>query len=150
MIKKVNFLIVMLVFLCFFSPLYAISEIYTSFLSNQAVSAYDTVAYFTKNKAVKGDSKYTYRWKQAEWFFSSQKHKDLFIANPEKYAPQYGGYCSWKVSLNGTASSDPKAWKIINDKLYLNYSLAVQKRWEKEALSNIKKADYYWPLILAH
>ena len=67
---------------------------------------------------------------------------------PEKYAPQYGGYCAWAVSQGYTASSDPTAWKIVNGKLYLNYSVGVQRKWSEDIPGNIAKADSNWPNVL--
>lgn len=57
-----------------------------------AIKGYDTVAYHTKGQALKGSSKYAYKWNDAKWYFSSQEHMDFFIKDPEKYAPRYGGY----------------------------------------------------------
>jgi hypothetical protein len=71
----------------------------------------------------------------------------LFAADPEKYAPQYGGYCAWAVSQGYTAEIDPEAWSVVDDKLYLNYSLDVQKQWQQDVPGNITKADANWPGI---
>jgi YHS domain-containing protein len=57
-----------------------------------AIKGYDSVAYHTEGRAVKGDSKYSYKWNDAKWYFTSNENMDLFIKDPEKYAPQYGGY----------------------------------------------------------
>ena len=57
-----------------------------------AIKGYDTVAYHTEGRAVKGTSEYTYKWNDAKWYFSSAENKNLFAADPERYAPQYGGY----------------------------------------------------------
>ena len=107
-------------------------EIYTSFFSNKAVSGYDTVAYFTEGKPVKGNKKYQYTYRGSVWFFSSEKNKAKFIALPDKYAPQYGGFCAWAVSEKKTrASSDPEIWKIVEGKLYLNYDQSIQDKMVK-------------------
>ena len=76
------------------------------------------------------------------------------IATPSRpirsgYAPQYGGYCAWAVSQGYTAPIDPKAWKVVDGKLYLNYSKSVQKNWEKDIPGHIVSADGHWPRILA-
>ncbi|HTJ77481.1 MAG TPA: YHS domain-containing (seleno)protein [Rariglobus sp.] len=113
-----------------------------------AIKGYDPVAYFTDGKAVKGDSDYSFEWNGAEWRFASAAHRDLFKANPVKYAPQYGGYCAWAVSRGYTAGIDPEAWKIVNDRLYLNYSMKVQKQWAEDIPGNISKAEENWPKIL--
>lgn len=78
----------------------------------------------------------------------SQQNLELFEDNPRKYIPQYGGYCAWAVSQGYTANIDPNAWRIINEKLYLNYSKSVQEKWEKNTKGNIKQADNIWPDLL--
>ena len=72
----------------------------------------------------------------------------LFEHNPEKYAPQYGGYCAWAVAQGHTASGDPQVWEIINDKLYLNYDVEVQGKWLKDTAGFIIEADKKWPALL--
>ena len=126
------------------------APIYTALFSKQAVSGYDSVAYFTESKPVKGDAKFTHAYAGAEWRFVSAENRDKFAANPEKYAPQYGGYCAWAVSEGNTASADPMRWKIVNDKLYLNYDADIQKKWEMSIPENIKKADKNWPKVLGN
>jgi len=125
----------------------AADKVYTSW--GTAIDGYDPVAYFTAGRPVEGDSDYSYDWNGATWKFSSAENRDLFIANPEKYAPQYGGYCAWAVSQGYTASTDPDAWKIVDDKLYLNYSRSVQSRWEMNIPKNIADGDSNWPEIEA-
>ncbi len=120
---------------------------YYSTLFGTAVEGYDVVAYFTEGKPVEGNSDYSVEWKGAEWHFANEEHKKMFEANPEKYAPQYGGYCAWAVSQGYTASTVPEAWKIVDDKLYLNYSKGVQSTWEEDIPGNIKQANGNWPGI---
>jgi hypothetical protein len=121
-----------------------------STLFGVAIKGYDPVAYFTEGKPQKGDSKYAHQWNGAKWHFANAANRDAFIAAPEKYAPQYGGFCAWAVSQNYTANTDPEtAWKIVNGKLYLNYSRDVQKKWEQDVPGHITKADVNWPKILA-
>jgi len=114
-----------------------------------AIAGYDPVAYFTDGKPVEGSSDFTTKWQGATWRFASAAHRDQFVADPARYAPQYGGYCAWAVSQNKTASIDPEAWKIVDGKLYLNYSKDVQAKWEKDVPGNIVKADANWPKLLA-
>jgi hypothetical protein len=85
----------------------------------------------------------------ATWRFASAEHRDRFAVDPERYAPQYGGYCAWAVSQGYTAKIDPAAWKIVDDKLYLNYSKDVQSQWSSDIPGNIAKADANWPGIKA-
>jgi len=126
------------------------APIQTGFFSSVAVSGYDPVAYFSAGKPVVGKKEFTTRWMDAEWRFASAENRDLFVANPEKYAPQYGGYCAWAVSQGTTASSDPKAWKIVGGKLYLNYDQDVQKKWEADIPGHIQQADRNWPSVLGN
>lgn len=112
-----------------------------------AVHGYDVVAYFTKSKPVKGDSKLAVNWNNATWYFADQQDLALFKANPEKYAPQYGGYCAYGVSDNHKAPTKPEAWSIVNGKLYLNYNTDVQADWKKEQARRIADADKNWQAI---
>lgn len=115
--------------------------------SGKAIRGYDPVAYFTDGKPVVGKEEFVYNWNNANWFFSSKQHLDLFKANPAKYAPQYGGYCAYGLSRGYKASTVPEAWTIDNGKLYLNYSLSVRNDWDKNRQERIQKADNYWPQI---
>lgn len=97
-----------------------------------ALKGYDAVAYFTEAKPVRGQAQFRLVWNGAVWRFASAEHRDFFMAMPEKYAPRFGGYCAWAVSHGYTADGDPEAWKIVDGKLYINYSRRVQKRWEED------------------
>lgn len=121
------------------------SEVFTT--SNGAIRGYDAVAYFTQGKAVKGDTQFRYQWKQADWFFSSRQNLDSFRANPERYAPQYGGYCAFGMADGHKAPTDPEAFSIMNDKLYFNYNKNVQVLWKKKTAEYIQTADKNWPTI---
>ncbi len=111
---------------------------------NVAIRGFDTVSYFTAEKAIEGDPQFSLIWKGAKWYFSSAENRDLFSKFPEKYAPQYGGYCSYAVGRGYTANGDPKAWKKVDGKLYLNYNEDVQKMWEQEQADLINQADQNW------
>ena len=123
-------------------------EIYTGILSATAVGGYDPVAYFTEGRPVEGRRDITHTWKGVTWRFASEKNRDAFKADPAAYAPQYGGYCAWAVSQGYTAKGDPKHWKVVNGKLYLNYDARVQKDWEKDIPGHIAKAGKNWPAVL--
>lgn len=110
-----------------------------------AMKGYDAVAYFEQGRPVKGSPEFRHEWNGATWHFASAASRDTFKASPEKFAPQYGGYCSWAVSNNYTADADPEAWKIVNGRLYVNYNKSVQKKWEPEAARRISDADRNWP-----
>jgi len=129
-------------------PAVAKDPVYTGIFSSLAVSGYDPVAYFTEGKPVEGRSDFEYEWNGATWRFVDQNNLDTFKANPEVYAPQYGGYCAWAVAQGSTASSDPDAWRIVDGKLYLNYSKSVQEKWLQDISGNIAKADKNWPAVL--
>lgn len=125
---------------------FADKHIYTGWFSSKAVSGYDAVAYFTEEKPVKGSAKYKFEYLDVEWYFSSEKHLSLFKENPEKYMPQYGGYCAWAVAAKKQrAPGDPKYWKIVDNKLYLNYDSSVQETWLEDIPGFIKAADKHWP-----
>ena len=108
---------------------------------------YDVVAYFTEGRPVEGQSKFTHKWMNTEWRFTNARHRDLFAADPEKYAPQYGGWCAWAVSQGYTAPMDPQAWRIVDGKLYLNYSKSVQSQWNRDIPGHIVSGDRNWPKI---
>lgn len=122
--------------------------IYTDFLSDVAVGGYDAVAYFEDGKPVKGEKAFSTRYMGAEFRFATKANLDAFLKQPAAYAPQYGGYCAWATSQGYTAKGDPKYWKIVNGKLYLNYDGNVQKKWEADIPGFITKADANWPQIL--
>ena len=122
--------------------------VYTGTFSDLAVSGYDPVAYFTEGKPVEGTRDFEVEWNGATWRFASQANLDTFKANPDAYAPQFGGYCAWAVSQGYTASTVPEAWRIVNGKLYLNYSKNVQATWEQDIPGNIAKANRNWPKVL--
>jgi YHS domain-containing protein len=114
-----------------------------------AVRGTDVVAYFTQEKAVPGKADFSHDWRGVTWLFASAEHRDLFAANPEAYAPAYGGYCAWAVSQGYTAAIDPNAWAVVDDQLYLNFNRSVQRRWERDIPGNIAKADANWPAVLS-
>ena len=114
-----------------------------------AVRGFDPVAYFTDGKPVAGLVEFSFPYQGAIWRFASAEHRDLFKADPAKYAPQYGGYCAYAVSLGKTAPIDPQAWKVVAGKLYLNKNPGIQKDWEEDIPGNIQKGDANWPRILA-
>ena len=130
------------------SSVLALDAVYTPFLSDLAIRGYDPVAYFTEQKPVEGLSEWEYEWNGATWRFSSEDNRNRFMADPEAYAPQYGGYCAWAVAQNKTASSDPEQWRIIDGKLYLNYNAKVQQDWLQQTEKFIADADRNWPGLL--
>ncbi|KZN13745.1 YHS domain-containing (seleno)protein [Marinomonas sp. TW1] len=128
---------------------WAEAPISTGYFSNKALSGYDTVAYFTEQKAIEGHAKFKTEYQGADWYFVSQQHLEMFLAEPEKYAPQYGGYCAWAVSANNSfASSDPEQWAIVDGKLYLNYNKSVKQKWDADRRLHINQADQNWPEMM--
>lgn len=112
-----------------------------------AIHGYDAVAYFKDKKPVKGSEAITFVWNGATWHFATVSNKNLFAKNPEKYAPQYGGYCAYGLAGGYKASTQPTAWAIVDNKLYLNYDSTVQKMWVEKKAEFIKKADAQWPAV---
>ena len=127
------------------APVLAVDPVFTPLFSDKAIRGYDTVAYFTENKAVEGVDEYSTEYMGATWLFSSAENLALFTADPEKYAPQYGGYCAYAVSKNSTASIKPELFTIHDGKLYLNYNESINDKWRANKEDFIKKADKNWP-----
>jgi len=113
-----------------------------------ALRGYDAVAYWSEGKPVQGLTSFEYRWMNAVWRFTSAEHRDQFIKEPERYAPQFGGYCAYAVSQGHTADGDPNVWRIVDGRLYLNYSAQVKKLWEQDVPGNIVKGRQNWPVVL--
>ena len=109
-----------------------------------AIKGYDTVAYFTAGKPLKGNESFTFPWHGMTWYFSTRENRDLFASSPEKYAPQYDGWCAWALTESRKAITDPEVWTIVGKKLYLNCSSAAYEKWSKDIPGNIKKADANW------
>jgi len=113
-----------------------------------ALDGQDVVAYFTQSKLVMGVSQFKHNWGGTTWMFASAANRDMFANNPEKYAPQYGGYCAQATSEGNLAVTQPDAWKIVNGKLYLNYDKTVQAQWMGDIPGHIASANKNWPAIL--
>lgn len=109
-----------------------------------AIKGYDTVSYFTKGAPIKGSNKFTSAYNGAIYQFSNAANRDLFKSDPSKYAPQYGGYCAMGVALNKKLDTDPTAWHIRGDKLYLNLNKAVQKKWFTDIPGYLETAQINW------
>ncbi|HEX5008261.1 MAG TPA: YHS domain-containing (seleno)protein [Hyphomonadaceae bacterium] len=122
--------------------------VYRGLFDEAALGGYDPVAYFTSGEPVAGRKAFEFVYMGATWRFASAENLAAFKADPEKYAPQFGGYCAWAVSQGYTAKGDPKNWRIVGGKLYLNYNDEIQKRWEKDIPGFITKANANWPKVL--
>lgn len=122
--------------------------IFTGPFSSVAIRGTDPVAYVREGRAVEGSPDHALEWLGAMWRFASEANLAAFRAEPERYVPQYGGYCAWAVANGYTASIDPEAWTIHEDRLYLNYSLSVQARWAEDIPGNVERANQNWPGVL--
>lgn len=122
--------------------------VYTGLLSNTGAGGYDVVSYFEQGEAVAGSAQFTADYRGATWRFSSAEHRAQFQAEPERYAPAYGGYCAWAVSQGYLAKGDPEYWTVIDGRLYLNYSQSVQETWLQDTSGFITQADNNWPGVL--
>jgi YHS domain-containing protein len=134
--------------LLFISPgLFAADLIYTSWHNNLAIKGYDSVAYFTEQKPVKGSDAYELTWQGAIWRFSSAESLALFKSDPKRYAPQYGGHCAYAIAQSKLVGIDPEQFTLIDGKLYLNYNAEVQQTWLAERDAFIEQADKIWPSL---
>ena len=115
-----------------------------------AIAGADVVAYFTAGAYTPGSAEFTHEWGGATWQFASAENRDRFAADPLQYAPQYGGFCAWAVSQGYTAAVDPTAWKIVDNKLYLNFDARIQRRWERDIPGHIARANNNWPSVLSN
>jgi len=116
--------------------------------SGIAIRGFDTVAYFTQGKSVKGSTDFEVAWSGATWQFSSQEHADLFKSDPEAYAPQYGGYCAYGVAQDYLVKIEGEQWKIEEGKLYLNYDKKVQRTWTRDIPGYISSANSKFDSLL--
>ncbi len=116
--------------------------------TDTAINGYDTVAYFTVGKPVMGSDAFVHDWMGARWKFASQANLDLFKASPEKYAPQYGGYCAYGVAQGALVKVEPDQFTLRDGKLYLNYDAEVQAKWLKDPAGFIKTADARFAALL--
>lgn len=112
-----------------------------------AVHGYDTVAYFTEGRPVVGSAKHAHVHKGATYRFASAENLARFKKDPEAYVPQYGGYCAYGVAVGAKFDGDPRQWKIVDGKLYLNLNEDIQATWKKDIPGNIKKAGANWKKI---
>ena len=146
--KKISQLLLFVITVGFTAQALAVKPIYTGGKHKAAIRGYDPVAYFTENRPVKGSPDFSIEYKGATWLFSSEQNRTAFMANPEKYSPQYGGYCAYAVSNGTTAAVKPQYFEIHDGKLYLNYSKSVYKKWMKDKESYISEADKEWLVLL--
>ena len=111
---------------------------------NGAIDGYDPVSYFVDGQALRGSAEITAEWNNATWLFTSNENRDAFVADPEKYAPQYGGFCALGMAHGGDVPTDPTAWTIWEDKLYLNMISEVSITWRYNPDRLIERANKQW------
>lgn len=121
------------------------SEVFIT--DGKAIKGYDPVAFFKESKPVKGVESLTYQYNDATWLFSSKTNLETFKKDPEKYAPQYGGYCAYGTAGGHKAPTQTNTWTIVDGKLYFNYNDKVKESWNKQQAELIEKANTQWPLI---
>lgn len=121
----------------------------TAGASGIALSGYDAVAFFTDHKPVNGDAAIAAKHQGATYLFASKEHRDVFQAAPEKYLPQYGGYCAFGVSVGALFPVDINTWQVRNGKLYLNLNPDILKSFNEDFENNLSKADKNWPGLVA-
>jgi YHS domain-containing protein len=137
-----------LVVFAFVSPAFAgDSSIYTGLIEGVALGGYDATSYFS-GKPVEGSADITQEWQGATWRFASEANRALFVASPEKYAPQYGGHCAFAAAKGSLAKGDPLAWTVHKDKLYINYSPDIRKTWAEDIDGYVTAADKKWPALM--
>ena len=113
-----------------------------------AIFGFDTVAYHTLGEARDGSVEFTHEWMDVTWRFINAEHRDLFAADPKKYAPAYGGWCAYAVSFDMKVATDPDAWQIVEGRLYLQQSPAVLRAWGQDVPYYVGLANEAWPIIM--
>lgn len=142
--RLIFFFLAVLLAACGAKTYHSLSESVSKTADGLAIEGYDAVAYQTAESAFRGNPQYEFVWKGAKWLFVSKENQERFESDPEKYAPQYGGYCAWSVSRNEVMKADPQVWKIVDGKLYLIQSNMVKEVWEKSQPELIKKSNENW------
>ena len=127
---------------CAGAPTQAVAPVNAS--HGVALRGYDPVAYFVEGEARPGDDRFRHDWRGAEYHFASAEHRDLFAEDPERYAPQYGGYCAIAMAWNRIADIDPQQWSVVDGRLYLNNSGFAHLLWSADERGNIESADENW------
>lgn len=114
-----------------------------------ALRGYDTVSYFEVGHAQLGDESISHIWEGKRWLFANERHRELFIATPERYTPAYDGLCAWAIGKGYIQPAIPQAWTIEKGRLFLNYSYGVRQRWLLNKTMNIASGDHRWPTLQA-
>ncbi|OYU68230.1 MAG: YHS domain protein [Cytophagaceae bacterium BCCC1] len=116
-----------------------------------AIQGFDPVTYFTQNKAIEGNKQFAAQYDGVTYYFSNATNKDLFVKEPKKYEPQYGGWCAYAMgATNNKVEIDPETFKILNGKLYLffhSWTNNTLLKWNKDEANLKAKADKNWQAI---
>ena len=112
-----------------------------------ALRGYEAIVYFTDGHADRGLPQFETRWNGARWRFGTATHRDAFVQAPAKHAPRFGGHCAWAVAHGYTPDGDPKAWKIVDGRLCVNYSKRVQRKWEENIPEYTEQGQANWPAV---
>ena len=112
-----------------------------------ALRGYDPVSYFEDGEPRMGTAEHSAVHEGVTYRFATKKNLRTFEANPDRYLPEYGGFCAYGVSVGAKFDGDPLVWKIVDGKLYLNLNPEIQKAWNEDVSGAIRKADGHWPKI---
>lgn len=116
-------------------------------INDVILAGHDAVAYFTEGKPVQGSARFTSSYNGAVYRFNNADNRDLFNQSPERYAPQYGGFCAYGMTFGKKFEIDGKAFEIVDGKLFVNKNLNVYKTWKKDIPMHIQQADGQWPTV---
>jgi len=112
-----------------------------------AIQGYNPVAYFVAGEPRKGSSGLGVAYSGAQWLFSSETNRRLFMENPGHYLPAYGGYCAYGVAQGRLLDVDPQSWTILYDRLYFNCPEPIYDLWLSDPMSYIRQANKNWPRL---
>ena len=150
-ISLISIIVIVTAYLLFLKePTFTAKNGYLNNINDKGViiEGYDPVAYFTDNKPVKGDAKFSGEYDGATYWFASAEHEQLFKSEPQKYAPQYGAFCGYAVSIGKLRPVDPTIYQIENGRLILQHTKEAYDLFNKDLKTSIQKADQNWPGIV--
>lgn len=110
-----------------------------------ALQGYDPVSFFIAGAPVKGKPDLSVRHGSATYYFASEESRAAFEAEPERYTPQFGGFCAWAVSRGYTAKVEIDTWQVVDGRLILNYDRGVKRKFNEDVAGNLRRADGNWP-----
>ena len=143
-----NILKILIAFALLSASAFAGDLVNVSGATKTAVSGYDPVAFFTDSRPVHGLPSISTEYKGATYLFATENHKKLFTATPERYLPQYGGFCAYGVGRGKLVEVDINTWQVRDGKLYLNLNPDILKKFNADIEGNLAKADKNWPALV--